>query len=474
MSEISALSPAAVWEIFDLICSIPHPSGHEAALADALKARAEKHGLSCRMDAAGNLRIDRAAAPGFEDVPRIIIQAHLDMVPVADDAGFDFLTMPVEPYIDGDVVRARGTTLGGDDGSGVAIAMALLCDETLKCGALSALFTVSEETGLLGATALDADMLEGKYLINLDCGPVGCATIGCAGGARQEFVMVPEWENAAEGEAFTVTLDGLPGGHSGDCIDKNRGNAIKSLAGFLLAQTQLQLCAFDSGKADNAIPHEARAVVICSGGVETLKSKAAVFAGILNSELRRKEVKINIEPCTRPEKQYTATFRNKLLTALALAPNGAFERDETLGIVKTSSNLAAVFSSAEKIRIRTSQRSLVDECREQASAMLEAHFAAFGAAGTVSSAYPGWEPRPDCKLVTTCRELWEKYSGNALKIEAIHAGLECGAFGYKNPELELISMGPGAPGCHTTKEYVKIENMKILYEFLLQLLCVLN
>ena len=153
--------------------------------------------------------------------------------------------------------------------------------------------------------------------------------------------------------------------------------------------------------------------------------------------------------------------------------NSHFVADE-LNIVHTSSNLAAVFSSAEKIRIRTSQRSLVDECREQASSMLEAHFAAFGGTGTVSSAYPGWAPRPDCKLVSSCRELWEKYSGSALKLEAIHAGLECGAFGRKNPELELISLGPGAPGCHTTKEYVSIENMRVLYEFLQKLLVVLN
>ena len=475
MSEIASLSPSAVWEVFDLVCSVPHPSGHEAALADALIKYAEQRALRCRKDAAGNLRIDRDAAPGFEDVPRIIFQAHLDMVPVADDESFDFLTQAVEPYIDGDVVRARGTTLGGDDGSGIAIAMALLCDKNLQCGAISAVFTVSEETGLIGAAALEEDMLDGKYLINLDCGPVGRATIGCAGGARQEFVMVPEREeSAAEGNAFKVVLDGLPGGHSGDCIDKNRGNAIKSLAGFLLAQKQLKLCSFNSGNADNAIPHEARAEIIFSGDIEQLKSAATVFSGILNGELQRKSVTIEITPCERPAMQFSNRFQEELLTALALAPNGAFERDEELGIVKTSSNLAAVFTEAEQLRIRTSQRSLVDECREQASAMLAAHFGTFGAVGTVSSSYPGWAPRPDCKLVSVCRNLWEKYAGSALQLEAIHAGLECGMFGRKNPELELISLGPGAPGCHTTKEYVKIDNVKILYGFLQQLVCELK
>ncbi len=467
MSEITALKPQAVWKIFDLICSVPHPSGHEAALAARLKQLAEENGLSCIQDAAGNLRIDRPAAPGKEDLPRVIFQAHLDMVPVAEDENFDFTTMPITPYIDGDVVRARGTTLGGDNGTGVALAMALLLEKDLQCGPLSGLFTVGEEVGLIGAVALDAEMLEGKYLINLDCGSVGEATIGCAGGARQEFKMPVEYDDAPEGVPLLITLSGLAGGHSGVCIHEKRGNAIKSLAGFLLEHAGLLLNSFTSGQADNAIPHEAQAKVWFSGDVAGLKNAAALFALLLQKELERDGITLTIEECSDiPPRKLTADSQHRLLTALSLAPNGAFEFDERLNIVRTSSNLAAVFSGDDIVRIRTSQRSLSDTEREKISAVLAEHFALFDCTAEVSSQYPGWTPDPESRLVRCCAGVWENMHGNQMTLNAIHAGLESGILGKKNPELELISLGPGEPGCHTPEEYVEIESMAVIYDYL--------
>lgn len=469
MSEISALSPRLVWEIFDLVCSIPHPSGHEKALAEALKNFASQHGLSWRQDAAGNLRIDRPAAPGFEERPGIIFQAHLDMVPEAEDPDFDFTVTPVSPYIDGDAVRARGTTLGGDDASGIALAMALLTEPELKCGPLGALFTVGEEVGLLGAAALAPEMLKGKYLINLDCGPVGDATIGCAGGARQEFLFPVEAQPVSGGCPLKITLSKLAGGHSGECIDGNRGNAVKSLAAFLLEHPELQLSSINGGNADNAIPCECSAVVVSADAtcVEQLKRSAAIFELLLRRELARNEISLTVEAGEpMPETVFTALFRDRVLQALSFAPNGVFENDDELKIVKTSSNLAAVCTGNATLLVRSSQRSLDDRCRENASAMLAEHFSSFGAAAKVSNPYPGWTPRPDCDLVKCCAGVWKQLSGTELVLRAIHAGLECGLIGEKNPELELISLGPGAPGCHTVREYVSIAAMETMYRFL--------
>ena len=472
MSEISNLSPKAVWEFFDLICSIPHPSGHEAALAERLKEVASEHGLSCRMDVAGNLRIDRPAAPGKEDLPRIIFQAHLDMVPVAEDENFDFTTTPVTPYIDGDVVRARGTTLGGDDGSGVALAMALLTDKDLQCGPLSGLFTVGEEVGLVGASALDKSMLEGKYLINLDCGPLGEATIGCAGGARQEFKFIPEYESCSAGIPLQISLTGLPGGHSGVCINMNRGNAIKSLAVFLIEQSQLKLVNFSAGNADNAIPHEAQAQVWFDGDLKQLQSNAMLFELLLKKELKREEISLEIKVISDVLPQIlTAVKQQQLLTALSLAPNGVFDFDDKLNIVRTSSNLAAVFTENDLIRIRSSQRSLDNAEREKASAILAEHFALSGCSAEISHPYPGWNPVPECRLVQCCSKVWEALHNEPLKLNAIHAGLESGIFGEKNPDLKLVSLGPGEPGCHTPQEYLEIKNVAVIYDFLKAICC---
>ena len=475
MKTLLDFEPQAVWKFFDLICSIPHPSGHEAALADRLAGIAVEHGLSVRRDDAGNLRIDRKAAPGFENRPTILLQAHLDMVPVADDPGFDFLTMPISTWIDGDWLRAKGTALGADNGIGVALAMAVLCEPDLKCGALAGIFTVDEEVGLTGASALAGELLEGKYLLNLDGGPDGDACIGCAGGGRTEFDFVPEYESEVSGHPVQIALSGLPGGHSGICIHENRGNAVKALSDFLLEHPEIRLSSFEAGGADNAIPAEGVVSGCFDGDFEALQQSAVLAGAVLGRELARDGIKFTVTALSEmPEKVWSRDFQHRLLVALSLAPNGVMKMDEQLNIVHTSSNLAAVFFENGSVRVRSSQRSLDDEQRELTTGMLSTHFASFGASAAVGNCYPGWTPQQDSKLVRVCAELWEKRSGQPMSLRAIHAGLETGAFCKKNPDLELISIGPEAHGCHTPAEHLSIASTERFYDYLVEVITALD
>ena len=474
MKTLNELAPHNVWKFFDLVCSIPHPSGHEAALAAELERIAREHNFAVSRDAAGNLRIDRPAAAGFENSPVILLQAHLDMVPLADDPAFDFTAQPIPVFVDGDWVRAKGTTLGADNGIGVALAMALLWDENLKCGPLAAVFTVDEEVGLTGAAALDDTMLAGDCLINLDGGPDGDACIGCAGGGRTEFDFTPEY-TAPAGIPVEITLSGMKGGHSGICIHENRGNALKVLADFVLAQPEISVSQFVGGTADNAIPGEGRIGGYFTGDIEELRRSAAICAVMLRKKFAMDEIKLEItEAGSAVPQVWTPEFQHNVLSAVSMAPNGVLEMDEKLQIVRTSSNLAAIFSEKEKIRIRTSQRSLVDELREKAAAMLCAHFESFGAVSRTGNCYPGWKPCPDSRLTGVCMAVWKELSGKPMTVRAIHAGLETGAFSRKNPQLEMISIGPEAHGCHTPQEHLSVSSTIRFYNYLIGVITALN
>ncbi len=469
MGIFDGLSPRKVWEFFELVCSVPHPSGHENLLACKLEAVAAEHGLVSHRDEAGNIRIDRPAAPGFEKSPVILLQAHLDMVPLAEDGDFDFTTRAITPCIDGDWVRARGTTLGADDGIGVALAMALLCDADLECGAISALFTVDEEVGLTGASAVSPELLAGKYLINLDGGPDGCACIGCAGGTRTEFTMIPEWETISSGISVRIALSGMKGGHSGICIHEKRGNAVKAMADFLLEHPEIKIAVLDSGNADNAIPSEGVCCGVFTGDIVELRNSAALYAALLNQELDADSITLEISAAEIPySKVLSDDCRRRVLSALSLVPNGALENDEKLNIVRSSSNLAAISLKDEIITIRTSQRSLDDEQRQLTTAMIVAHFESYGAATVPGNSYPGWTPRPESRLTGVCSAVWEKCSGKPMKLVAIHAGLETGAFSKKNPDLELISIGPEAHGYHTPQECLSISSTRNFYNYLIE------
>ena len=406
MKKLDSLSPAPVWEIFELICSIPHPSGHEAALAEALSAMARERGLAVRRDAAGNLRIDRAAAPGFESAPAVLLQAHLDMVPqTAPGVKFDFLTDPIPPEIRGEwVVSGAGTTLGSDNGIGVAAAVALLFDPAWRGGALAGVFTVSEEVGLNGALALSPEMLEGTYLLNLDSEEEGELYLGCAGGARLTLAFDAAFRPVSAGmTGVRCTVGGMAGGHSGCNIADRRGNAIRLLARLLKESPELQIASFDGGTCDNAIPREA----VVSGALpaetfESFRRRAEAFEREAAGEFDAPpEFRIEVESAPLPERVWTEEFRDRMLDALTGCPDGPTAFDSALGVVRTSSNLAAVRSEGERLVVATSQRSQIDAERAALTAAIAERFRAAGATASVSHTYPGWEPRLDSRLFST-------------------------------------------------------------------------
>ncbi|MBE6389712.1 MAG: aminoacyl-histidine dipeptidase [Lentisphaerae bacterium] len=472
MSEISSLAPQNVWQIFDLICSIPHISGHETRLAEKLTALAREAGLSVLRDDTGNLIIEKPAAAGWENAPRIILQAHMDMVP-ASDRDFDFLNTPISPVIDGDYVRACGTTLGSDDGIGVALALSVILDREFHCGALTVILTVDEEVGLGGARGISPEHLKGRYLINLDGSDDGFC-IGCAGGCRQSFTFRSTFSQTFSGIPVQITLSGLPGGHSGLCIHENRGNALKFMAEFVDQQPELQLFSFDGGKADNAIPDSAQVKGVYNGTVADLQKSADAFCLILKNELPPAVTpEIKVELTAAPQVIWDKTFRQNLLNALILVPNGALDFDDELQIVKTSSNLAAIETTPEKVIIKTSQRSLSDECRDNISAAVKTHFELFHAAGETGNVYPATTPATDSTLLKTAiacaREL-----NRPDRAYAIHAGLESGWFSAKNPDLEIISCGPEHYDFHTPYEKLNIASVGKADHFLRTIICKLG
>lgn len=475
MKKLDTLSPAPVWEIFELICSIPHPSGHEAALAEALSAMARERGLAVRRDAAGNLRIDRAAAPGFESAPAVLLQAHLDMVPqTAPGVKFDFLTDPIPPEIRGEwVVSGAGTTLGSDNGIGVAAAVATLFDPAWRGGALAGVFTVSEEVGLNGALALSPEMLEGTYLLNLDSEEEGELYLGCAGGARLTLAFDAAFRPVSAGmTGVRCTVGGMAGGHSGCNIADRRGNAIRLLARLLKESPELQIASFDGGTCDNAIPREA----VVSGALpaetfESFRRRAEAFEREAAGEFDAPpEFRIEVESAPLPERVWTEEFRDRVLDALTGCPDGPTAFDSALGVVRTSSNLAAVRSEGERLVVATSQRSQIDAERVALTEAIAERFRAAGATAAVSHAYPGWEPRLDSRLFSTAASLYRELFGRKPEPKVIHAGLECGILSGINPKLEILSFGPTLENPHSPGERLDIASVGRFWKFLRELI----
>ncbi|MBE6357890.1 MAG: aminoacyl-histidine dipeptidase [Lentisphaerae bacterium] len=468
MSEISKLTPQSVWEIFDLICSIPHISKHEAAVAAALAEKAADAGLKVIQDETGNLIIHRPASSGMENAEPVIMQAHMDMVP-ASEGEFDFINTPITPYIDGEWVKARGTTLGSDDGIGVALALSVIMDKEFRCGALTVILTVDEEAGMSGAAALAPEYLQGKYLVNLDGSDNGFC-IGCAGGARLETVFTPEYDTSVSGHAVKVTLSGLPGGHSGLCIHENRGNALKFLAEFLDQQNGLRLNSFTGGTADNAIPYFAAAEGIAAVSAGELQQLADAYTMLIKADCSNaKDMVIKVESIAAPEKVWTAKFTKELLSAMILVPNEVMDFADTLNIVKTSSNLATVRTLADKVVIRSTQRSLADSDREAITNAIIAHFELFHGVSTMGDTYPATPPKTDSLLLKTAQKCADKLGKRSVAY-AIHAGLESGWFSMKNPDLEIISCGPDHDNYHTPNEQLRIKSVGEADRFLRDLL----
>lgn len=479
MSQIKDLEPKLMWGLFDEITRVPRPSKHEEKIIAYLIDFATKHNLAYRRDAIGNVVICREASKGYEDRPTLVLQSHVDMVCEKNsDIEHDFDKDPIDAYIDNGWVKARGTTLGADCGIGMAAALAVLIDSEIECGAIEALFTVDEETGLTGAFNLEEGMISGKYLINLDSEDEGEIFIGCAGGidtlASYPLQIVATSDTK---QYYRIDVSGLKGGHSGDDIDKGRANSIKLLANLLYdlqAKYGVSLSEIEGGNLRNAIPREAYAII----GMEKSKmcdieQAVAQYIADVKSLYAVTEDSLSMQclRCDTPEYELNSDLQTSLLRALVGLPNGVLAMSQTMpGLVETSSNLASVKFVDEAIVVTTSQRSSVERSKRDAAHSIESVFFATGGAVVHSDGYPGWTPNPDSHLLEVTKEAYVELFGYEAKVRAIHAGLECGLFLQRYPSLEMVSFGPTLRGVHSPDERIEIESVDKFWKLLLLLL----
>ncbi len=480
MSAIANLNPRLVWEQFDAITQVPRPSKKEGRIIEYLVEFAKKHGLEYRKDAIGNVVMRKPATAGFEERPAVVLQAHMDMVCEKNsDVEFDFEHDAIRTRIDGEWVKAEGTTLGADCGIGMAAALAVLIDPEVQHGPIEALFTVDEETGLTGAFELGEGMLTGKYLLNLDSEDEGEIFIGCAGGIDTIATFHSTMEPAPKNYAFfRVDVSDLLGGHSGDDIDKGRVNSNKTVARLLwdgMQSCELRLSYFSGGNLRNAIPREAYAIF---GVPERFKAefmkRYRLFAADLENEFRFREpnFKITLNEMPQVDEVLDAKTQFGLIYSLVGVPNGVISMSFAVpGLVETSTNLASVkFGENGDIVVTSSQRSSVESAKTYVMQMVESVFALAGADVAHTDGYPGWAPDPQSKLLGVTVESYQRLFGTEPKVRAIHAGLECGLFLEKYPELEMVSFGPTLRGVHSPDERLEIATVDKFWKLLLEVL----
>lgn len=466
LMEVKDLKPALIWQCFDEITKVPRPSCHEEQIRAYLLEFAAKHDIKVKTDAVGNVVMGKPATPGHENAPTVILQAHMDMVAEKNsDVQHDFLKDPIQTYIDGDWVKAKGTTLGADNGIGMAACLAALIDPELVHGPLECLFTVNEEIGLEGAINLGKDMITGKILINLDSEDDGEIFVGCAGGIDTTAVFTYRRSVAPEHFHYLkVSVSGLLGGHSGGDIHLGRANANKLIARFLFDCSRdhdIAVSEFSGGNLRNAIPREAHAIFGIHGDYKEKVSDALEkYAAEISGEYAGVEpfMKFTIEEVGRPGYCIDSETSVALVRAIYSAPNGVFSMSRDLpGLVETSTNLAAVKMEGEdKIKITTSQRSSVESRKNDIAAQVEAHFLLAGAKVDHSDGYPGWAPDMSSPIMKLSAEAYEELFGVKPAIKAIHAGLECGLFLQNYPGLDMVSFGPTMTGVHSPDEQLNI------------------
>lgn len=477
--ETTALQPKAVFDCFSQVNRIPRPSKREEKMIEFLKSFGERLGLPTKVDEAGNVLITKPATPGFENRRTVVLQSHMDMVCEKNaDSAFDFMKDPIEAYVDGEWLKAKGTTLGADDGIGVAMQMALLEATDIPHGPIECLFTRDEETGLTGAAALKPGFMTGDYLINLDSEDEGQIFVSCAGGARTsaefDFTEVPVPEGYF---GFRVEVKGLTGGHSGDDINKKRANANKLLVRFLLdafKKYDLYLVDIQSGGLHNAIPREGFAVcAVPMADKEQVRVDLNLLAAAVEEEYSRTEpgVAFVLESAPVAGTAIDKDTTRRLLLALQAMDNGVFAMSQDLDwLVETSSNLASVRKEDGKVVINSSQRSSVASARENMSATVRAVFELAGARVVTNEGYPGWKMNPNSALLKVAVDSYRRLFSAEPKILAIHAGLECGLFSEKYPHLDMISVGPTLRGVHSPDERLHIPSVQKVWDHLLDML----
>lgn len=480
MSKFGNIEPKDIWMYFEEILTIPRPSKKETAIIKYLQDFAAKHNLVVKTDEAGNVLISKAAYPGYENLQPVVLQSHMDMVCEKNsDVTHNFNTDPIEAYIDGEWIKAKGTTLGADDGIGIAAQLALLASKEIKHGPLECLFTVDEETGLTGAFEMKEGFFNSKILLNLDSEDEGELFIGCAGGMDTVATFAYDSEKVpTDSVALKVTVKGLTGGHSGDDIDKNRGNSIKIINRFLWKGTHkydLRLSQLDAGNLRNAIPREAFAVITVhkDDKAEMLKEFEKLREDIY-SEIKDVEPNLAIvfENAELPSFVIDEPTHYDLLNSLYACPHGVIAMSRQLkGLVETSTNLASVkFIQDNQILVTTSQRSSVDSAKVDISNMVESVFRLANANIQHSDGYPGWAPNTNSKILQITKDSYTKLFGVEPIVRAIHAGLECGLFLEKYPQLDMISFGPTIRGAHSPDERLSVPTTQKFWNLLLDVL----
>jgi dipeptidase D len=480
MQKISDLQPAEVWGYFNEILAIPRISKKEEKIIAYLEEFAGSHQLPCRRDQAGNLVISKQATPGMENRKGIVLQSHVDMVG-EKHAGVehDFERDPIQAYIAGEWVRARGTTLGADDGIGIAASMAILASNTIRHGPLECLFTIDEESGMTGALGLQPGFIKGSILLNLDSEDEGEIFIGCAGGIDTVGLFRYQKKRVNRNRvALRILVNGLQGGHSGDEIHKGFGNAIKILNRFLWNADQrfnIGLSSVTGGKARNAIPREAEAVIVLPAkSLELVRVYFESFAQITGEELKQVEpdFEMDLQHADLPDFVMSRRHQRKLFRSLYVCPHGVISMSHEIpGLVETSTNLASIRGAGEDaLEIVTSQRSSVESAKKDIADRMSALFNLMGASVTHSDGYPGWKPDLSSEILKVAETAYLALFDRAPEIKAIHAGLECGLFLQKYQQLDMISVGPTIKGAHTPEERLEIDTVDMFWAFLLKVL----
>jgi len=478
-NSLDQLKPSRLWYYFSEICKVPRPSKKEEKITSWLMAFASGHGLECIKDDCGNILIRKNASPGYEQRKTVILQSHMDMVCEKNsDTIHDFEMDPIQPFIDGEWVRARGTTLGADDGIGIAVALAILEAKDISHGPVEALFTIDEETGLTGAFGLKPGLLKGRVLINLDSEDEGQVFIGCAGGKDTVASLPLATEPTTEGHAaYIVSMTGLKGGHSGDDINKGLGNATKLLNRFLWNAAKdfgIRISSINAGNLRNAIAREGFAVAeVPVEHIKAFESAAEAFHHDLEGELHVTEpgLKFGVSPAPSAGTVWTKELQTNVLNAAYACPHGVLAMSREIpNFVETSTNLASVKEKDGKIYITTSQRSSVESSKKDAGDMVASVFRLAGADVEQSKGYPGWKPDPGSELLKLTVKSYKKLFGNDPEVLAIHAGLECGLIGAIYPGMDMVSFGPTIKGAHSPMERLHIPSVKKFWDLTLEVL----
>ena len=477
--EIRELEPKALWNYFTDLNAVPRPSKKEERVIQFMKDFGNSLGLDTMVDEIGNVIIKKPATAGMENRQTVLLQSHLDMVHQKNaDTNFDFNTQGIEMYVEGDWVKAKGTTLGADNGIGVATIMALLASNDIPHPPLEALFTIDEETGMTGALGLKGGLLEASIMLNLDTEDDTELTIGCAGGVDVTATGTYSSENAtANTTGYRISIKGLTGGHSGMDIHLGRGNANKLMNRILFGAAEqfgVQVSEIDGGSLRNAIPRESFAIVaVAQDKAKAFEEFVAAQKDILKKEYNTTDpnLEVRIETIAAPAQVLAQDFQYKLLRSIYACPNGIYRLSPDIeNLVQTSNNVARVLVKNGEYSIQCLTRSSVDSEKMDLADAIRSTFELTGAAVTFKGSYPGWTPLPGAAIVQVMSDLYRELFDGEPHVNACHAGLECGIVGGNYPSMEMISFGPNIRGAHSPDEKVQISSVQKYWGFLLETL----